>query len=131
MATKASLAWEVVLAYARVRRELRRSDIRDVLATLRASPARRAGTASNGDPLVHGRRLGRAVSRTLAVLPGDTRCLSQSLVLTQLLAWRGIDSRVVIGVRPGERFAAHAWVMHGDAALLPPGHGEFEELVTL
>jgi hypothetical protein len=58
-------------------------------------------------------------------------CLSQSLVLTRLLAARGLESRLVIGVVPGERFAAHAWVEHEGAPLLPPGTGEFQELVQL
>jgi hypothetical protein len=55
----------------------------------------------------------------------------RSLVLTRVLARRGIDSRLVIGVHPGERFAAHAWLEHDGAALLPAGGSDFDELVTL
>jgi hypothetical protein len=125
--TRVALAGEIVATYARVRWALRRRDVRAVLGDLR-SPS--AATHSD-DPVADGRRLGRAVQRTLAVLPTDSRCLMQSLVLTRLLARRGIDTRLVIAVRPGERFAAHAWVEHGEAALLPAGAPAFEELVTL
>jgi Transglutaminase-like superfamily len=125
--TRVALAGEIVATYARVRWALRRRDVRAVLGELR-SPS--TATRSD-DPVADGRRLGRAVQRTLAVLPTDSRCLMQSLVLTRLLARRGIDTRLVIAVRPGERFAAHAWVEHGEAALLPAGAPAFEELVTL
>jgi hypothetical protein len=52
-------------------------------------------------------------------------------VLTRLLARRGVDTQLVIAVRPGERFAAHAWIEHADEALLPAGEPHFEQLVTL
>jgi hypothetical protein len=125
--TRVALAGEIVATYARVRWALRRRDVRAVLGELRSPSA----AAQSDDPVADGRRLGRAVQRTLAVLPTDSRCLMQSLVLTRLLARRGIDTRLVIAVRPGERFAAHAWVEHGEAALLPAGAPAFEELVTL
>ncbi len=69
--------------------------------------------------------------RTLSALPADSRCLMSSLVLTRMLARRGIDSNLVIAVEPGERFGAHAWVEYDGAALLHPGDGAFEQLVTL
>ena len=124
-APKAMLAAEIVATYARVRWLIRRDPLPAVVGSLR-------GRASAGgrDDVVTGRRLGHAVGRTLRVLPGDSRCLMQSLVLTRLLARRGIDSRLVIGVRAGERFAAHAWVEHRHVALLPAG-SSFEQLVTL
>jgi hypothetical protein len=77
------------------------------------------------------RRLGRAVSRTLALVPGDTRCLAQSLVLTRMLAERGIPARLVIGARAGPDFLAHAWVECGGHAVLTPGDGSFARLVEL
>jgi hypothetical protein len=127
---KLALALEVVTTYIRARRSLRRDGLRDTLAVLRApSPLHDAPTG--GNPVTLGRRLGRIVSRTLGALPADGRCLSQSLVLTRLLASRGIESRLVIAVRPGERFAAHAWVEHEGVPLLPRGSDRFEELVTL
>ena len=122
----ALLAAEIAVAYVRVRRLLRREPLPAVVAVLRRPSA--AAPADGG--VATGRRLGNAVARTLRMLPGDTRCLTQSLVLTRLLARRGIDSRLVIGVRPGARFAAHAWIEAGDVALLPAG-APFEELVTL
>jgi hypothetical protein len=78
-----------------------------------------------------GRRLGRIVFRTLAALPADGRCLSQSLVLTQMLARRGVESQLVIAVKPGETLAAHAWVEHDGVPLLPPGSEGFAELLSL
>ena len=44
---------------------------------------------------------------------------------------RGIESELVISVRPGESFAAHAWLEHEGAALLPPDAPASERLVTL
>ena len=55
----------------------------------------------------------------------------QSLVLTRLLARRGVDSQLAIAVRPGESFAAHAWVEHDGEPLLPPQAPSFEQLVLL
>jgi hypothetical protein len=124
---RVALAGEILGTYVRVRRSLRRHDVRQVLAELRAGDL----PPASGEPVATGRRLGRAVRRTLGVLPTDSRCLMQSLVLTRVLARRGIDTRLVIAVRPGERFAAHAWVEHGDEPLLPAGAPAFEQLVTL
>lgn len=75
-------------------------------------------------------RLGRAVYRTLRLVPLDSRCLVQSLTLTSLLANRGIGSTLVIGVKPGEEFGAHAWVELAGLPLLPAGDS-FERLVDL
>lgn len=127
-AAKLVLGVEVAATYIRARRSLRNDGLRDTLARLRAVESRGAAAS---DPVASGRRLGRIVSRTLGALPADSRCLSQSLVLTRLLAIRGVDSRLVIAVRPGESFAAHAWVEHDGVPLLPPGSERFEELVTL
>jgi hypothetical protein len=128
-AAKLVLAWEVAASYARARRAVRDSALPDALAALRAVERTRAEPGSA--TVEGGRRLGRAVARTLALVPGDTRCLMQSLVLTRMLAIRGVESRLVIGVRPGESFAAHAWVERDGQPLLQPGAPSFEELVTL
>lgn len=125
---KVALAAEILLAYARTRWWLRRRDLPGALLELR-SPGTRLPAAA--DPTRTGRRLGRAVVRTLALLPTDSRCLTRSLVLTNLLARRGIESSLVLGVRPGESFAAHAWVEHDSAALLDPGEFESRRLATL
>ena len=66
-----------------------------------------------------GRRLGHPVRRTLDPLPWDSRCLMRSLVLLRMLARRGVVCELVIGVRPGETFEAHAWIGHEGHPLLP------------
>ena len=127
---KARLGCEIAVAYLRARLALRRGGIRGALGAVRAVPQSRAA-AKAADPVVAGRRLGHAVARTLAILPSDSRCLMRSLVLTALLSRRGIESRLVIAVRPGGEFAAHAWVEHAGIALLPTEGPAFEQLVTL
>jgi hypothetical protein len=54
----------------------------------------------------------------------------QAMVLTSLLARRGIDNSLVIGVRPGDHFGAHAWVEVDGKPVLPRGD-EFPRLVEL
>ena len=71
--------------------------------------------------MVRAARLGRAVRRTLALLPTDSRCLIRSLVLTRLLARRSIPNTLVIGVRKTSEFEAHAWVEHAGQPILPAG----------
>lgn len=124
---RAALAAEILAAYVSARRRLRHTALPVALAGLRG-PARAVAAP---DAVATGRGLGRAVARTLAILPAESRCLVRALVLTRLLARRGIDSRLVIAVRPGERFAAHAWVEHGGEPLLPPGAPAFSRLVSL
>jgi hypothetical protein len=124
------LAAEIVAAYLKARRELRRAPIAPVLAALRseASLPPRAPTAG---ALEEARRLGRAVARTLRLMPGDTRCLVRSLVLTRLLARRGIPAKLVIGARATPDFLAHAWVEYDGQPVLSPGDGSFGRLVAL
>jgi hypothetical protein len=148
---------EIVVSLGRARRELRRAPIDAAVARLRRTPSTertsdnestRQATprgrpapapdlgatraASEASPaLVEAHRLGAAVMRTLALLPGDTRCLARSLVLTQLLARREIPATLVIGARTGPDFLAHAWVEHAGAPVLPPGEGSFARLVEL
>jgi hypothetical protein len=113
------LAVEIVAAYGVAWWTLRRRGLREALAMLRVGPET-APPASSADAVAVGRRLGRAVRRTLSALPADSRCLMSSLVLTRLLAKRGIESSLVISVQPGEKFGAHAWLEHDGAPLLPP-----------
>jgi hypothetical protein len=125
---RARLVAEIVATYLRARRELRRAPIAAVVAKLRAeSPP----GAADGGSLEEARRLGRAVSRTLTLMPGDTRCLARSLVLTRLLARRGISAKLVIGARAAPDFLAHAWVEHDGQPVLSAGDGEFGKLVEL
>lgn len=123
------LAWEIVAAYLRARRELRRAPIASVIAGLRPEPFS-ARTREAGS-LEEARRLGRAVARTLRLVPGDTRCLARSLVLTQLLARRNIPTKLVIGARTAPDFLAHAWVEYEGQPVLPTGDGSFGRLVEL
>jgi hypothetical protein len=123
--SKVSLVAEIVDAYVRVRWNLRRREFPDVLELIRAV------VPTLSDDPVGDDRLARAVRRTLRLLPGDSRCLTQSLVLTRLLARRGRASRLVIGVSPGQAFGAHAWVERDDVPLLPSHGREFERLAEL
>jgi hypothetical protein len=124
------LAGEIAIAYVRARERLRHGSIDAVLCELRSrsSPAPRRATA---ETLAEARRLGRAVTRVLRLLPGDTRCLVRSLVLTQLLATRGTTTKLVIGTRTGPDFLAHAWVEYEGEPVLSPGDGSFGRLAEL
>lgn len=124
-----SLAAEIVAAYARTRRALGRAPIAVVLAGLRTPKGRLP--ASRGDSLAEARDLGSAVERTLALMPGDARCLTRSLVLTRLLARRGIPAKLVIGTRAAPDFIAHAWVEQAGHPVLSPGDGSLGRLVEL
>ena len=131
-AEKARLGAEIVVAFVRVRRRITALPLPQLLTLLRGGVVD-AGVpaAQRADEHVTAVRLGRAVMRVLCRLPGDTRCLTQSLVLTALLARRGIGSRLVIAVSPGATFAAHAWVEHGGVPVLPPESAGFGELAAL
>jgi hypothetical protein len=131
---RARLVAEIIAAYLRARRELRRAPIESVVAALRAESSRPSHpplTRGQHDELIEARRLGWAVARTLKLMPGDTRCLARSLVLTRLLAQRGIPAKLVIGVRAAPDFLAHAWVEYDGVPVLSPGDGSFSRLVEL
>ena len=131
---RARLAGEIVGACLKARHYLREAPIESVIANLRAANASAASAAArNPTPtnLEQARRLGRAVAATLRLLPGDTRCLVRSLVLTRLLARREIPARLVIGARAEPDFLAHAWVECAGAPVLSPGDGSFARLVEL
>jgi hypothetical protein len=131
---RARLLREIVAAYLQARRELRRAPIESVLAALRAeSPPAPPQTAEAqaAAQLEEARRLGWVVTRTLTLMPGDTRCLARSLVLTRLLARRGIPSKLVIGTQAAPNFLAHAWVECDGQPVLSPGDGSLGRLVEL
>ncbi len=126
---RARLAVEILAAYAQARRALRREPIETVVARLRSrSPAVSEPPAGS---LEQARRLGWAVARLLHYVPGDTRCLARSLVLTRLLARRGIPAKLVIAARAEPRFLAHAWVECASEPVLDPGDDSFGRLVEL
>ncbi len=137
-AERLRLAIEIVTAYLLARRAMRRAPIVSVLAELRSersppAPASsdRARVEGSDDVLAQARRLGRAVARTLSLLPGDTRCLVRSLVLVRLLARRGVSTKLVIGTRAAPDFLAHAWVEYAGDPVLSSGDGSFGRLVEL
>lgn len=123
------LVAEILAAYVGARRELGRRPIAAVVERLRAGGGQLRAEAP--DTLVEARRLGRAVARTLALTPGDTRCLVRSLVLIRLLSRRGLAARLVIGARAEPDFLAHAWVEHSGEPVLSPGDGSFGRLTEL
>ncbi len=128
-AARLRLAIEILAAYAQARRALRRAPIEAAVASLRSqSPPTDATTTRS---LEEALQLGRAVTRLLVHLPGDTRCLARSLVLTRLLARRGIEAKLVIGARARPEFLAHAWVEHAGDPVLDPGDDSFGRLVEL
>jgi hypothetical protein len=129
-AERLQLASEIVAAYVQARRALRRLPIEQVVVSLRASQPSTLDPVG-AEALPEARRLGRAVTRMLALVPGDTRCLVRSLVLTRLLAKRGVPAKLVIGARSSPDFLAHAWVEHGGDPVLDPGDGSFGRLVEL
>jgi hypothetical protein len=125
---KAALAAEIVADYGRARLLLARRAFPQALADLRDVPVSKPPPP---DPVAGGRRLGGAVVRTLRLLPTDSRCLVRSLVLTRVLARRGISSTLVLGVRSEDRLEAHAWVEHDGAPLLDSGGSAFRRLAEL
>lgn len=123
---RALVVLEILAEYASVWWGLRRNGLRATLAAVARPP-------EGDDPREHvvGVRMGRAVDRTLAALPSDSRCLIRAVVLARILGRRGVGSRVVLGVKAGPDFTAHAWVEHCGLPLLAPGdfaHGRLTEL---
>ncbi|HWF50478.1 MAG TPA: lasso peptide biosynthesis B2 protein [Solirubrobacteraceae bacterium] len=128
---RARLGVEVAITYVSVLRAHRTSDVRGILRDLRDVPLARVG-APPAIPRATYSQLARATQRVLAVMPTDARCLNQSLVLSALLARRGIASRVVVAVAsPARSFTAHAWVEVDGRALLPPSRDGESRLVEL
>lgn len=125
-AAKLALLGEILRAYVVVRYRMRGRDIRAIVAHVRMDDGRER---HSDYPLAL--RLGRAVSRTLSVLPTDNRCLARSLVLDRLLTRRSLRSVVVLAARSDPDFAAHAWVEHDGAPVLPPGSPSYKRLIEL
>jgi hypothetical protein len=125
---KAQLAAEIVVTYIRARWLLARRGLPAAVAQLRQGPT---ASQPDGDPRLcnNGLRLGAAVGRVLSRLPADSRCLARSLVLTALLARRGIPSTLIIGVRGAPDFRGHAWVEYDGMPLLRDEESTFRRLV--
>jgi Transglutaminase-like superfamily len=131
-AERARLIVEILASYRETRRALRSMQIELAVERLRGGARADADRATDSDVLFYEAwRLGRAVQLTLRLLPGDTRCLTRSLVLTQMLAGRGIPAKLVIGARAKPSFSAHAWVEQAGEPVLPAGEHSFGRLVEL
>jgi hypothetical protein len=114
------LVGEILWTYALVRWWMLRRGLPRTLIAIRCD----APAATVADmPISCALRLGHGVQRTLGVLPFDSRCLIRSLVLTRLLARRGLTSTVVLAAKSKPSFEAHAWVEHDGTPLLPAGSG--------
>lgn len=126
---RAWVAVEVLVTYGRVRWSVRRRDLPATVAALRAPRRRRRVLDSPLD--ADDRRLAAAAVRVLQRLPGDSRCLTRSLVVLAMLARRGIDVRLVLAARPAPIFAAHAWIERDGRPLLPTRDFEDARLAEL
>ncbi len=130
---RAQLGAEIVASYIHARRAIARAPIATAIEALRRTEPKtdEAHASPSALAVEDARRLGAAVVKTLAFLPGDTRCLIRSLVLTRMLARRHVTATLVIGARSTPDFLAHAWVEYRGSPLLPPGGGAFSRLVEL
>ena len=121
---KASLTAEVLLTYGRVRWLMARNELPAALEALRRQDGATAPDPGDAELTWHvGERLGFVAARTLDPFPGDSRCLMRSLVLTAMMARRGIQTTLVIGAKTDEGFAAHAWVEREGLPILSEGSG--------
>ncbi len=126
------LVAEILAVYCWVRVRLLRDRFPEALARARDDAVIEPATGdAPAVTYMRAARLGRAVQRTLRLVPADGRCLMQSMVLTALLARRGIDTRLVIGVNQGGEFEAHAWVEYRGHSLLPDSQGKYHTLAEL
>ena len=125
---KAALVAEILAEYVPSWRILGRANVVEMVHAARDVPATRPRVPAPEEHDV-ARRLGRAVGKTLRLLPTDSRCLIRSLVLTRLLTRRAIPNTLVIGVRKAPHFQAHAWVEHDGRPILPAG--EYTRLTEL
>jgi hypothetical protein len=128
---KPGLALEILATYARVRWSLRRRGLPATVATLRA---RRMGRHRPLQPPLDPAgawAYAHAVVRVLRLLPTDSRCLVRSLVLLSVLARRGVETDLIIGVLAEPEFAAHAWLEHRGVPLLRPGRAAAGRLAEL
>jgi hypothetical protein len=117
---KARLTAEITASYLIVRWWLRRHTVEQAAESARSGL--RPAVVPDRPPAEYqlAWRLGGIVERSLDHLPGDTRCLTRSLVLVRLLGRRGIPTTLIIGVQAAPEFSAHAWVELDGRALLSP-----------
>ena len=125
------LAMEVLVVYARVRWLVLRRGAVPTVTALRRGLREHAAIETENERLLRGLRFGRAAAKVLRLLPSDGNCLMRSLVLTDMLARRGIYATVVIGVRPDPDFAAHAWVEVDGQPLLAADESTYPRLAEI
>jgi len=126
---RASGPWllaEITWTALRIRRLVARNDLPVVVARCRREHRQPVAAPSHDDVV----RVGRAVRKVLGVLPGDSSPLVTSLVLIAVLARRGVDTSLMIGMRDGAEPAPQAWVELGG---LPASalRDKFAHLVSL
>jgi hypothetical protein len=115
-----ALLAEILVEYVPSWRILRYNNVVEMVRAARdVGPTRPRGPAVQEHKLAL--RLGRAVIKTLRLLPTDSRCLIRSLVLARVLTRRSIPHTLVIGVRNDPEFTAHAWIEHEGQPVLPAG----------
>jgi hypothetical protein len=111
---------EILVLYLRVRWLLVRRGLNATVIDLRDAGVS-ASRLSESQVGPHPGQLALATRRVLRFLPADDRSIMGSLVLTGLLARRGLASTLVIGVDSGPDFAVRFWVEHEGGPLLDPG----------
>jgi len=123
------LATEVLRTYVAVRWHMRTNDLTAAVAELRGGDPEQGWQKPDAKTFWEGVRLAKATRATLRLLPADTRCLMQSLVLLGLLSRRSITSTLIVAARSEPGFEAHAWIEHDGRPLLPAG--EYGRLVEM
>lgn len=123
---RARLALGILRSYVRIRIELRRHTVAEIVA---AAPRSSVTSTAVDNP----RRLSRAVSRML--LRGgerNVRCIHRALVLHRLLRKQGHPAVLVIGLPPSAGdHRAHAWVeIDGQDVGPAPGRSGHQALAT-
>jgi Transglutaminase-like superfamily len=120
---KLALAVEIVCVYAATRWRLRRRNLSDLAEEIRAGAQAHRGDLDldpgSREAAMVAARLGHATARAVRLLPTDSKCLVQSIVLSSLLSARGITGTLVIGAHSNPEFTAHAWVEYAGRPLLP------------
>lgn len=76
-------------------------------------------------------KVGRAAERAGRWSPWSPRCLERALTAAILLRVRGIPCRLVVGVKAGEAFGAHAWLeVQGDPVVGRSERTLFQEMAS-
>ncbi|WP_405053681.1 MULTISPECIES: lasso peptide biosynthesis B2 protein [unclassified Sphingobium] len=93
---------------------LRRKNIRGLIDDLRARKTSRPKSPEGGWRCTLQTIWGLQAAR--ALITAENKCLLRSMSLARYLAGRGIDAKLVIGVKLAP-FGAHSWVQDNDRIL--------------